>query len=153
MNPSTNMNKRLTAVLFAVAVTAIALLVPVAQAQSSGRYGQLDPWAYAVIQRNAQANGVSAGKYGPLDPWAYAVIHRSSPSESVATDQQIGRPTSSPAEITTGLAAPTLVNSSGSSGVNFRDVGIGAVGTFGLMLLAVGMGFAMRKRGTLAHSR
>ncbi|MDP9226998.1 MAG: hypothetical protein M3P18_24775 [Actinomycetota bacterium] len=147
MNPSTNMNKRLTAVLFAVAVTAITLLVPVAQAQPSGKYGQLDPWAYAAIHRSAQANVVSAGKYGTLDPWAYAVIH------SVATGQQIGRPTSSPAEITTGLAAPTLVNSSGSSGVNFRDVGIGAVGTFGLMLLAVGMGFAMRKRGTLAHSR
>jgi hypothetical protein len=150
MNPSTNMNKRLlTAVLFAVAVTAIALLVPVAQAQPtpSGKYGQLDPWAYAVIHRSTPANAISAGKYGQLDPWAYAVIH------SVATSPEVGRPTSLPAEITTGLAAPTLVNSSGSSGVNFRDVGIGAVGTFGLMLLAVGMGFAMRKRGTLAHSR
>jgi hypothetical protein len=125
MNPSTNMNNRLlTAVLFAVAVTAIALLVPVAQAQPT-----------------------PSGKYGQLDPWAYAAIH------SVATSPEVGRPTSLPAEITTGLAAPTPVNSSGSNGVNFRDVGVGAVGTFGLMLLAVGMGFAMRKRGTLAHSR
>lgn len=150
MNPSTNMNKRwLTVVLFAVAVAAVAMLVPVAQARHTpaGKYGQLDPWAYVAIHRSTPANAISAGKYGQLDPWAYAAIH------SVATSPELGRPTSLPAEITTGLAAPTPVNSSGSNGVNFRDVGIGAVGTFGLMLLAVGMGFAMRKRGTLAHSR
>jgi hypothetical protein len=33
-----------------------------------------------VIHQSKQANVVPAGKYGPLDPWAYAVIHRSSPT-------------------------------------------------------------------------
>jgi hypothetical protein len=89
------------------------------------------------------------GKYGPLDPWAYAVIHRS----SVATGPNVGRPTSTPAEITTGLATPGTVNSSRSNGVDLRDAGIGAAGTLALMLLTVGAGFALRKRGTLAHSR
>jgi hypothetical protein len=152
MNPSTNMNQRsVTAIVFAAAVIAIAMLVPVAQAQptTSDNYGPLDPWAYSLIHRSTQANVMPAGKYGPLDPWAYAVIHRS----SVATGPKVGRPTSTPAEITTGLAAPRTVDSSRSNGVDLRDAGIGAAGTLALILLAVGAGLAMRKRATLAHSR
>ena len=151
MDPSTNINQRsVTAIAFAAAVIAIAMLVPAAQAQqtTSEKYGPLDPWAYSLIHRSTQANVMPAGKYGPLDPWAYAVIHRS----SVATGPNVGRPTSTPAEITTGLAAPTTVNSSRSNGVDLRDAGIGAAGTLALMLLTVGVAFAMRKRGTLAHS-
>lgn len=150
MDPSTNMNQRSGAgIAFAAAVLAIAMLVPAAQAQrtTSEKYGPLDPWAYSLIHRSTQANVMPAGKYGPLDPWAYAVIHRS----SVATGPQVGRPTSVPAEITTGLAAPRTVNSSRSNGLDLRDAGIGAAGTLALMLITVGVGFAMRKRGTLAH--
>jgi hypothetical protein len=152
MNPSTNMNQRtVAAIAFAAAVIAIAMLVPAAQAQrtTSENYGPLDPWAYNLIHRSTQANVMPAGKYGPLDPWAYAVIRRN----SVATVPKVGRPTSTPAEITTGLAAPKTVNSSRSNGVDLRDAGIGAAGTLALMLLTVGAGFALRKRGTLAHSR
>jgi hypothetical protein len=151
MNPSTNIHRRsVTAIAFAAAVIAIALLVPAAQAQqaTSENYGPLDPWAYSLIHRSTQANVTLDGKYGPLDPWAYAVIHRS----SVATGPQVGRPASTPAEITTGFAVPRTVNSSRSNGVDLRDAGIGAAGTLALMLLTVGVGFAMRKRGTLAHS-
>jgi hypothetical protein len=142
MDPSTNISQRsVTAIAFAAAVIAIAMLVPAAQAQrtTSESYGPLDPWAYNLIHRST---------YGPLDPWAYAVIHRS----SVATGPKVGRPTSTPAEITTGLAAPTTVNSSRSNGVDLRDAGIGAAGALALMLLTVGVALAMRKRGTLAHS-
>ena len=151
MSHSTNMNRRsVTAIAFAAAVIAIAMLVPAAQAQrtTSDNYGPLDPWAYSLIHRSTQANVMPTGRYGPLDPWAYAVIHRS----SVATGSKVGRPTSVPAEITTGLAAPRTVNSSRSNGVNLRDAGIGAAGTLALMLLTAGVAFAMRKRGTLAHS-
>ena len=152
MSHSTNMNRRsVTAIAFAAAVIAIAMLVPAAQAQrtTSDNYGPLDPWAYSLIHRSTQANVMPTGRYGPLDPWAYAVIHRN----SVATGPKVGRPTSVPAEITTGLAAPRTVNSSRSNGVNLRDAGIGAAGTLALMLLTVGVAFAMRKRGgTLAHS-
>jgi hypothetical protein len=153
MNPSTNINQRsVTAIAFAAAVIAIAIamLVPVAQAQqtTSEKYGPLDPWAYSLIHRSTQGNVMPAGKYGPLDPWAYAVIHRN----SVATGSNVGRPTSTPAEITTGLVAPGTVKSSRSNGVDLRDAGIGAAGTLALMLLTVGVAFAMRKRGTLAHS-
>jgi len=152
MDPSTNINQRsVTAIAFAAAVIAIAMLVPAAQAQrpTAEKYGPLDPWAYSLIHRSTQANATPAGKYGPLDPWAYAVIHRN----SVATGSNVGRPTSTPAEITTGLAVPTTVNSSRSNGVDLRDAGIGAAGALALMLLAVGLGFALRKRGTLATSR
>jgi hypothetical protein len=94
MNPSTNIHRRsVTAIAFAAAVIAIALLVPAAQAQqaTSENYGPLDPWAYSLIHRSTQANVTLDGKYGPLDPWAYAVIHRS----SVATGPNVGRPASS----------------------------------------------------------
>jgi hypothetical protein len=152
MNPSTNMNQRsVTAIVVTAVVIAIAMLVPAAQAQrtTSENYGPLDPWAYSLIHRSTQANVMPAGKYGPLDPWAYAVIHRS----SVATGPQVGRPASTPAEITTGFAVPRTANSSRSNGVDLRDAGIGAAGALALMLLTVGTGFAMRKSGILAHSR
>jgi len=44
------------------------------------------------------------------------------------------------------------VNSGQPNGVHWRDAVIGAAGAFALMLLAAAVGFAMRKRGTLAHS-
>jgi hypothetical protein len=145
MNPLTNMNRRAAkAIAFAVAVIAIAMLVPFAQAKATAaeRYGPLDPWAYAAIHRSPQAT-VTVIR-----------LHRTAPvATGPAVDRIVDRPPYVSPSAKTVVAAPRSVNSGQPNGVDWRDAGIGAAGAFALMLLAVAVGFAMRKRGTLAHSR
>ena len=141
MNPLTNTNRRsVAAIAFAAAVLAIAMLVPVAQAKATAaeKYGPLDPWAYAVIHRSMQ-------------PTVTVIrLHRTAP---VATGPTVDRIVDRPAYASPNAkTVPRSVNSGQPNGVDWRDAAIGAAGAFALMLLAVAVGFAMRKRGTLAHS-
>jgi hypothetical protein len=181
MNSSTNMRRRwVNTIAFVVGIIVIVSLVPFAQAKATAteKYGPLDPWAYAVIHRSTQPTAAQSGKYGPLDPWAYAAIHRSrqatltqsgknpldlstssvirlhqAPVASGSTvDRIVDRPPYASPTGGIGLAAPRSVNSDRPNGVDWRDAGIGAAGAFVLMLLAVAVWFAMRKRGILAHS-
>lgn len=146
MTLSTNTNPRpVKAIALALAVAALA--VPAAQASgtSDGKYGPLDPWAYAVIHGHAQSV-TPDGKYGPLDPWAYSVIHRTRESSA-------GRSPASAPEIQAGIG---LNSNPGTTplepnGFDWGDAGVGATGAMAIVLLAAGTQLAVRKRRALAH--
>jgi hypothetical protein len=124
------------------------------KATQSGKYGPLDPWAYAAIHRSRQATSTQSGKNGPLDLSTSSVIrlHQMPVASGSTVDRIVDRPPYASPTARTGLAAPRSVNSDRPNGVDWRDAGIGAAGAFALMLLAVAVGFAIRKRGILANS-
>jgi hypothetical protein len=121
-------------------LTIAALSASVVQAKPTSGYGPLDPWAYALIHRSANANVVPAAKYGPLDPWAYAVIHRNSAGSITPADVRDHR-----------LVAQLVQadRSTSQSAFNWGDAGIGASVSFGLVLLlltALALGRRSRQR-------
>jgi hypothetical protein len=123
---------------FGLAIAAFS--VPAVQAKPTSGYGPLDPWAYALVHRNTQANFMPAAKYGPLDPWAYAVIHRSSSGSIVPQDVRDHR------------VVAELVRAdrpASRSTFNWGDAGIGASVSFGavlLLLTAAALGRRYRQR-------
>jgi hypothetical protein len=123
---------------FGVAIAAFS--APAVQAKPTSGYGPLDPWAYALVHRNTQANVMPAAKYGPLDPWAYAVIHRGSSRSVVPQDIRDHR-------IVAELVRADRLTS--RSTFNWGDAGIGASVSFGavlLVLMAVVLGRRYRQR-------
>jgi hypothetical protein len=123
---------------FGLAIAAFS--APAVQAKPTSGYGPLDPWAYALVHRNAQATVMPAAKYGPLDPWAYAVIHRSLSGSTVPQDVRDH-----------GIVAE-LVRAdrpTSRSTFNWVDAGIGAsvsIGAVLLLLTAAALGRRYRQR-------
>jgi hypothetical protein len=159
MTLSTNTNPRpVKAIALALAVAALAVTAAHASGTPDGKYGPLDPWAYAVIHGHAQSV-TPDGKYGPLDPWAYSVIHRTretsagrSPASapeiqagigSNSVDQDRTAETAAPSNLGTTLLEP--------NGFDWGDAGVGAAGALAIVLLAAGTQLAVRKRRGLAH--
>lgn len=125
-------------IAFGLAIAAFS--APAVQAKPISGYGPLDPWAYALVQRNTQANVMPTAKYGPLDPWAYAVIHRSSSRSIVPQDVRDHR-------IVAELVRAD--RSTSRSTFDWGDAGIGASVSFGVVLLllaAAALGRRYRQR-------
>jgi hypothetical protein len=113
----------------------------------AGKYSQLDPWAYNVIHRSAQTNVAPAGKYSQLDPWAYNVINRSTKANGVSGGKY-GQ-LDPWAYTVIHRSSPTVVTARPDNGFNWSDAGIGASFVFGgalVLLTAVALGRRYRSR-------
>jgi hypothetical protein len=113
--------------------------------------GPLDPWAYNVIHGGAQATVMTSGN-GPLDPWAYNVIHGGAQATVMpvvrysAVSGPLGIAAYQSFAGTTPSAQRRVIS---QSGFDWGDAGIGALVAFGIALLlltAVALGRRSRSR-------
>ena len=123
MTASTHVSARLLTAL-AFVVTVAAIVVPTSTASAPN------------------------GRYGPLDPWAYAAIHRAAPS----APQEIVRD-SGDANFARSVRAQAARGQTRqeSGGFDWGTAGMGAAGAFGLIVLAGGTTVVVRQRSHLRH--
>jgi hypothetical protein len=135
------------AVSFAIA----AVSAPAVLAKPTSGNGPLDPWAYNVIHRGAQATVMTSGN-GPLDPWAYNVIHGGAQATVMpvvrysAVSGPLGIAAYQSFAGTTPSAQHRVIS---QSGFDWGDAGIGALVAFGIALLlltAAALGRRSRSR-------
>jgi hypothetical protein len=142
----------------AVALGTAALVASAAQARSvpTGKYGALDPWAYRVI--HATASGAeriserSAGQNG----WTAAARRpvALSPNAPLLTEHSAGQNGSGGPSMARANAQGPLVQVRPSSGFDWADAGLGAVGgTLGVILVAAAATLGLRRRHALTHTR
>jgi hypothetical protein len=140
----------LRAVAVALAVGAIA--APAAQA---GADGSLDPSIPLMTEHSASQLGSGpsgeGGKYGPPDPWLNSAIQSGARSVHSITEHSAGQNGVQRQAPVRSSAGTTSSRVDSPSGFSWRDAGIGAVGALGLVLIAAGSAFAVRKRAALAH--
>jgi hypothetical protein len=86
----------------------------------------------AILVPAATANTSANGKYGPLDPWAYAAIHRATPSAS----QEIVRDNGD-ANLARSVRAQVASRQTTQEPVGFAwgDFAIGIAATLGTLLM------------------
>jgi hypothetical protein len=101
----------------------------------------------AIVVETSTASAAN-GKYGPLDPWAYAAIHRATasvPQEIVRDHGDANFARSARPEAARGQSRQE------SSGFDWGTAGLGAAGGFGLIVLAGGTTLVVRRRSQLGH--
>jgi hypothetical protein len=90
---------------------------------------------------NGASNAQSQGRYGPLDPWAYKLIH--SPAPTLITEHSAGQDPNRRPILASGDATVTVVR---SNGFNWGDAGIGAAAVFGMALALMAAAVLRRRR-------
>jgi hypothetical protein len=87
-------------------------------------------------------------RYGPLDPWAYAAIHRATAS---TTQDPVRDSGDANFARSVQVQAATEQTRQESGGFDWGTAGMGAVGAFGLIVLAGGTTLVVRRRSQLRH--